>query len=269
MNQLPSVAAVYEQLAAAKRGGSVTTNLYPTPEKLQRWVEQGDLYSLTAANVLFVLRRDRDFLHLYYLANQPGDLVAALRELVSSPRETITVDIIGKPDQVAAISDMFATVGFRPHCTLHRMTKTTTGEAPAEADPEVVWADSADGEALAAMLDAMLDRFAEQIPDSDEMSEAAAAKKILVIRADKAIAGQLFFDVTGQSSILRHWVVDAAFRDRRVGARLMRRYFAECKDVRRYTLWVISDNDNAIDRYKHYGYQQDGLVDQVLMRQAV
>ena len=78
----------------------------------------------------------------------------------------------------------------------------------------------------------------------------------------------LFFEVTGQSSLLRHWVVDGAHRDRRVGSRLMRRYFADCKDVRRFTLWVISDNDNAIDRYKHYGYQQDGLIDQVLMRQA-
>ncbi len=270
MNPLASVADVYEQLAAAKRAGSVTTNFYPTPEKLQRWVDGGDLYSLTAANVLFVLRRDRDFLHLYYLANQPADLVAALRELVNSPRETMTVDVIGKRDQVAAISDMFATVGFRPHSTLHRMTRTTAGEAPAaETDAEVVWADCAEGKALAEMLEAMLDRHAEQIPDTAEMAEAAAAKKILVIHADGAIAGQLFFEVTGQSSILRHWVVDAAFRDRRVGARLMRRYFAECKDVRRFTLWVISDNDNAIDRYKHYGYQLDGLVDQVLMRQAV
>jgi ribosomal protein S18 acetylase RimI-like enzyme len=270
VNQLPSVAAVYEQMAEAKRAGSVTTNFYPTAEKLQRWIDGGDLYSLTAANVLFILRRDRDFWHLYYLASHTADLVAALRELVGSPRETMTVDVLGKQDLVQATSEMFATVGFRPHCTLHRMTKTVAGEAPAPAaDPEVVWADSADGPALAAMLEAMLDRHAEQIPDAGEMSRAAGEKKILVIRAGGAIAGQLFFEATGQSSILRHWVVDAAYRDRRVGARLMHRYFAECKDVRRFTLWVISDNDNAIDRYKHYGYQQDGLIDQVLMRQAV
>jgi len=81
-----------------------------------------------------------------------------------------------------------------------------------------------------------------------------------------ADVGLLFFEVTGQSSLLRHWLVAPAHRDQRIGARLMRRYFADCKDVRRFLLWVISDNHNAIDRYRHYGYQQDGLIDQVLIR---
>jgi hypothetical protein len=46
----------------------------------------------------------------------------------------------------------------------------------------------------------------------------------------------------------------------------MRRYFAHCNDVRRFLLWVISDNHNAIGRYHHYGYHQDGLIDQILIR---
>jgi hypothetical protein len=98
------------------------------------------------------------------------------------------------------------------------------------------------------------------------MADAAAERKVLVIRSGNAIAGQLFFEATGQSSLLRHWLVDSAHRDQRVGARLMRRYFAECTDVRRFVLWVISDNVNAIDRYRHYGYERDGLIDQVLIR---
>ncbi len=270
MKLVPSVAAVYEQMAEARRAGPLTTNFYPTPEKLQRWIEAGELFSLTAGNVLFILRRDRDFLHLHYLASQPGDLVAALRELVDSPRDTLAVDVLGKLEQVSAIAELFGTVGFRPHRTLRRMTKASTGDAPAAAaDPEVVFAQESDGTALAAMLDAALDRHAEQIPDADEMARAAAERKVLILRSGDAIAGLLFYEATGQSSLLRHWLVDGAHRDKRVGARLMRRYFAECKDVRRFTLWVISDNDNAIDRYKHYGYQQDALIDQVLMRQAV
>ena len=100
------------------------------------------------------------------------------------------------------------------------------------------------------------------------MTRAATDRKIMVIRSGATIAGLLFFEATGQSSLLRHWVVDPARRDQRVGARLIRRYFAECTDVRRFLLWVISDNDNAIDRYVHYGYQRDGLINQVLIRRA-
>lgn len=268
MKQLGSVAAVYEEMDRAKRAGSLTTNFYPTQDKLQRWTSGGELFSLTAGNVLFLLRRDRDFLHLSYLANRPADLAAALGELVANTNETFTADVLGKEQPVAEITEMFVAAGFRAHSTLHRMTLTGTSPAAVDVDSEVVFASTDDAAALAAMLEGALDRFAEQIPDADEMRRAAADRKVLVIRSGGALAGMLFFDLTGQSSLLRHWLVDEAHRGQRVGARLMRRYFAECKDVRRFVLWVISDNDNAIDRYKHYGYQRDGLIDQVLMRRA-
>lgn len=270
MRQLPDVAAVYEQIDQAKRAGSLTTNFYPTTDKLQRWTDEGALFSMTSGKVLFVLRRDRDFLHVSYLASRVTDLVPALQDLVMSASETLTVDVIGKREQVDEIAGLFAKAGFSSHRALHRMTATNIASSlsPAAEDPEVVFATGADAKALAAMLDAALDRYAEQIPDEDEMKRAADERKVIVIRAGAAIAGMLFFEATGQSSLLRHWLVDSAHRNRRIGARLMRRYFSACNDVRRFTLWVISDNDNAIDRYRHYGYQHDGLIDQVLMRRA-
>jgi GNAT superfamily N-acetyltransferase len=274
VNPLPSVAALYEQIAQAKRAGPPVTNFYPVPDKLQRWIERGELFSVTAGNVLLVLRRDRDFFHLSFVASTAAELAAALRELVASVAETVTVDVLGPRERVAEIAALFVQAGFRGHCALHRMTKTTKQTdlppPPAVPDLEVVFASRDDAAALAGMLETALDRYAEQIPDEDEMARAASERKVLVIRSGQAIgeaiAGLLFFEVTGQSSLLRHWLVDPAHRDRRIGARLMRRYFADCKDVRRFLLWVISDNHNAIDRYRHYGYREDGLIDQVLIR---
>ncbi|HEU4732091.1 MAG TPA: GNAT family N-acetyltransferase [Kofleriaceae bacterium] len=302
MTPLPSVAAIYEQLEQVRRTGPLVTNFYPVPDKLQRSIERGELFSLTAGNVVFVLRRDRDFLHLSFVASTAAELAGALRERVASLGETVTVDLLGPRERVAEIAEPFAQAGFRGHCTLHRMTRVAkqtkqtkqedAASPPPASDPEVVFASRDDAAELAGMLDAALDRHAEQIPDEDELARAASERKILVIRSGPAagkaeprgvgtpvvlpagrgaspagsIAGLLFFEVTGQSSLLRHWLVDPAHRDQRIGARLMRRYLADCKDVRRFLLWVISDNHNAIDRYRHYGYQQDGLIDQVLIR---
>jgi ribosomal protein S18 acetylase RimI-like enzyme len=274
---LPSVAAIYEQLDQARRAGPLVTNFYPVPDKLQRSIDRGELFSMTAGNVLFVLRRDRDFLHLSFAARTAAELVAALRELAARVAETVTVDVLGPRERVAEIAELFAQAGFRGHCALHRMTKVTKQTKPddmapppaaPDLDPDlgVVFANRDDAAALAGMLETALDRHAEQIPDEDELTRAASEHKILVVRSSSAIVGMLFFELTGQSSLLRHWLVDPAHRDQRVGARLMRRYFTDGKDVRRFLLWVISDNHNAIDRYRHYGYQQDGLIDQVLIR---
>lgn len=272
MNQLPSVAAIYEQMDRARRAGPLMTNFYPVPDKLQRSIERGQLFSMTTGNVLFVLRRDRDFLHLSYVASTAADLARAVGELVARLADTVTVDVLGPRERMAEIVELFGQAGFRGQCTLERMTRVTKTDRPeqapppAPADPEVVLASEGDGAALAGMLETALDRFSEQIPDADEMAKAASERKVLIIRSGPTIAGMLFSEITGQSSLLRHWLVDPAFRDQRIGARLMRRYFADCKDVRRFLLWVICDNHNAIDRYRHYGYQQDGLIDQVLIR---
>jgi hypothetical protein len=266
---LRSVADYYDQMSRARATGAQLTNFYPTPAKLQRWVDEGALFAARAGGVQFFLRRDRDFLHLSYMANRGRDLVDALRELLADANDTFAVDLLGTTDQVRELTEYFTTAGFRTHRALRRMTRISdvTTSSQETADPEVVFAEPGDAEALAEMLETALDRHAEQIPNADEMRRAAQERKVLVIRANSGFAGMLFFESTGQSSLLRHWLVDGAHRDRRVGARLMRRYFNECRMVRRFTLWVISDNENAIVRYRHYGYRDDALVDQVLMRQ--
>ncbi|MEO7734512.1 MAG: hypothetical protein ABIY55_26385, partial [Kofleriaceae bacterium] len=163
MTPLPSVAAVYAQMDQARRAGPLVTNFYPVPDKLQRSIERGELFSVTASNVLFVLRRDRDFLHLSFMAGAAAELGPALGELLARTAETVTVDLLGPRDRVAALAAPFTQAGFTAHATLERMTKVSKpGEHPPVPDAELVLADPGDAAALAAMLGGALDRHAEQ-----------------------------------------------------------------------------------------------------------
>jgi ribosomal protein S18 acetylase RimI-like enzyme len=64
-------------------------------------------------------------------------------------------------------------------------------------------------------------------------------------------------------------VVAKRFRSRRFGSILVRHYFAAQSTVRRFILWVTADNDNAVLKYRHYGYAPDGLIDHVLVNGIV
>ena len=66
------------------------------------------------------------------------------------------------------------------------------------------------------------------------------------------------------TSSIRYWVVAAGFQSRRLGASLIRHYFASQAGVRRFLLWVNAGNENAVAKYCHYGYSADGLIDHVL-----
>jgi hypothetical protein len=49
----------------------------------------------------------------------------------------------------------------------------------------------------------------------------------------------------------------------------MQHYFKTQNSVRRFTLWVNAANENAIQKYKHYGYALDGLIDCVLANKMI
>ena len=54
------------------------------------------------------------------------------------------------------------------------------------------------------------------------------------------------------------------YRDKKVGSRLLRRFFEEGKDTKRQLFWVIRTNENAIKRYKHYGFNEENMFDFVM-----
>jgi ribosomal protein S18 acetylase RimI-like enzyme len=90
-----------------------------------------------------------------------------------------------------------------------------------------------------------------------------------VVKRDGVLAGLLFFETHGLASTVRFWVVAEEFRALHVGSALMSNYFRSQDTVRRFTLWVNACNTNAIQKYRHYGYEPDGLVDHVLTNQEI
>ncbi len=102
-----------------------------------------------------------------------------------------------------------------------------------------------------------------------EIEAAIEARQILAVKCEGALAALLFFESQGFTSTIRYWVVAERFRSHRFGSALMRHYFAAQSAVRRFILWVTADNDNAVLKYRHYGYAPDGLIDHVLVNWIV
>jgi ribosomal protein S18 acetylase RimI-like enzyme len=119
------------------------------------------------------------------------------------------------------------------------------------------------------LLESAFDRYADQLPRAYEIEGAIAARQIMAIKCDGVLAALLYFETQGFTSTVRYWVVAEGFRSKRFGAALMRHYFASQAAVRRFILWVTADNENAVQKYRHYGYSPDGLVDHVLVNPMI
>ena len=81
------------------------------------------------------------------------------------------------------------------------------------------------------------------------------------------MVGFLIYELKATTLYLRYWFTHPDYRDRKVGSRLLCRFFEEGKDTKRQLLWVIRTNDNAIKRYRHYSFVEENMYDYIMQYQ--
>lgn len=238
-----------------------STNLYAHRGQVERWCAVGRLHAVTAPGAVLVLRADRDFHHVYHLARDLPTLTAALRML---PAGRYTTDLVGRGEALDPVCDAHAAASFSHRMFLRRMVRT--GSMPFSTPDQAAVAHPSDAEAVAAFLDRLLDPQAEQLPELEELRQAAREERLLLVRQGAVLAGMLMFDLNGQLAHLRFWHVDRNAQGAGVGRRLMAGFLARCATARRIVLWVVGNNDRSIAIYRHYGFEVDGLLDRIMTR---
>jgi GNAT superfamily N-acetyltransferase len=273
MQPITDSAQLFDAIQRVRQGSSgFTTTFFASREQAQAWIDRTALSYASHDHALLIFRRDRDFHHLYHVAADAKALTAALASLPSpdvaaEPGAALTADLVGREADVRALAELYRRAGFAQYTSLFRMVRLADPAAVDDyEDPQVVFAGPADAPAILAFLERLLDRFAEQTPDLDEIDQAIAKQNIIIVRRGSELGGLLFFETTGQTSILRYWFVDDRHRNEGIGARLIKTFFRLCRGGKRIMLWVIADNSDAIAKYQHYGFRAESLVDQIMIR---
>jgi ribosomal protein S18 acetylase RimI-like enzyme len=269
MTPVTSLNQVQNAVQKAKTGASAfCTNFFPLQSKLQAWIDHQELWHQTHESVEFVLRKDRNFWHLYFSARSPEALAQALNGMPELKKERVVTDLVGNEASTAELIKMFEGAGLRPYTKLLRLARASQPLSPADSTA-VVWADPAENSVILQLLEKEFDPYADQLPTAYELAAALTGRQIMAIRHDSKIAALLYFETQGFTSSIRYWVVAAEFRSYRYGSALIRHYLMTHTAVRRFLLWVAAKNENAIQKYQHYGYAPDGLVDHILVNDLI
>jgi GNAT superfamily N-acetyltransferase len=264
MTPMQTPSQVMDAVQSAKAGApAYCTNFFPVESKLRGWIDHRELFAETHNGATFFFRKDRDFLRFYFCASDPAALQRETAAWPGLKTERVVTDLVGQESVVNDLLPVLEPAGFRRYTRLQRLTRAGRPE-PAADGPPVGLAELADGPAVLGLIEGIFDPYGEQIPRLYEIEFAIAHRQILVVRLDGELAGLLFFETQGLASTVRFWAVAEQFRARKVGSALMRHYLKIHDAVRRFTLWVNAGNEDAIRKYRHYGYTPDGLIDQVL-----
>lgn len=265
-----TAAALQDAIGRIERGGpGFALSFFAPAAKIEAWIAAGSLGMLPCDGALLIHREDGGLLRVSHVAADQPALDAALGRLVAAmPERPMVADLVGRPEDVERVAVAYRRHGFLRYTQLLRMQRSGARPAATAGAAGVDLAGMDDVPALRAFMERWLDPVSEQIQGIAELRQAVAAQGVFVVRDGDGLAGILIHDTTGQSTTLRYWHVAGDRHGQGIGSRLMHAFLARCAASRRVTLWVIADNTAAIAKYHHYGFSEDGMVDDIMVRRA-
>ena len=240
------------------------TNFFPDPVKNSLWIEKGDCFTERVNNSLFIIRKSPSFWNVFFCSTNLDELGADLEFFNRLYSGTVLMyDLIGRVFQCQPLAELFKSKGCKEAASLVRMTRMIE---PMEYNPDssIRYATEEDLSLISEQLHCFFDDRTEQIPYDEELKDYIRKGHVLVCEENEIIAGFLLFELNATTLYLRYWFTHPDFRDMKVGSRLLRRFFEEGKDTKRQLLWVIRTNENAIVRYRHYGFTEENMFDYVM-----
>lgn len=265
-----SAAVLQEAMGLIDRGGAgFAISFFAPVSKIEAWIAEGSLGVLLCEDALLIHREDGELLRVSHVAADLLALDVALGKLIAAiPGRLMVADLVGRPKDVECVTGAYRRHGFMRYTQLCRMQRSGAGPVITDGVIGVDPAGMDDVPALRAFMERWLDPLSEQIQDVAELRDVVATQNVLVVRDSTGLAGFLMYDTIGQSTTLRYWHVAGDRQGQGIGSRLMHAFLTRCAASRRITLWVIADNAAAIAKYHHYGFSEDGMVDDIMVRRA-
>jgi len=246
---------------------SYLTNFYFGEDYCNMCINNKLFFVIEYEKCIFILKKDHDFYHLYFFASSKNSLEASLKELLLQYTNYIFIaDIIGMETLVSELCSFYEQNDFIKYRKLFRMSRTKNLDEQQLLDERVKTATMKNAEQIKLLFEKYFDPYSEQIPLTDEIKKWIETKNIFIIVEKNNVIGFVIFEIIGMTSYLRYWFTHPEYRDKKIGSALLRRFFHECRATKRQLFWVISSNENAIIRYKHYGFEQEQLIDQIMIR---
>lgn len=240
------------------------TNFFLDPVKHGLWIAKGDCYMECLGSTLFIVKQSPTFWNVFYCSTTHEEFGADLSAFMAEhAATTMMFDIVGRDVQCQPMVELFKSKGCQEATSLVRMIRMAE---PFEYTPDasIRKATEADIPQVSQLLHEYFNPQNEQIPYDEELLHYARQGHVLVCEEEGKMAGFLIYELNATTLYLRYWFTHPDYRDRKVGSRLLRRFFEEGKDTKRQLFWVIRTNENAIKRYRHYGFAEENMFDFVM-----
>lgn len=237
-------------------GNAKVTNYFPNPPMHSQWIDKGGLEYCKIETSTFIIHNRDSYREILFLSDKLSSVIRDLTELKKDIVLPAVVEVISKGNIHEEIT---------PTAVLKRMTRVGC-PLQRNVDSHVVSATADDINNISSIFASFFNPALERVPNKDELSNLIAHDNIKLYKSDKnVILGFVIYERQGKSLHLKYWWVSPNMRNLGIGSSLMSSFFCAGDETQRQYLWVFDDNENAIKRYRHYGFEFDGTIDAITL----
>lgn len=252
------------------RNKNLKTNLFLTEEKFIFLSDKKAKIAYQSENGFFLLIESDDFYKYYFVINNINDLDENLKFLQDiSFDKTIVCEIVGNKNYIMDLQNELLENKFYIYTSLFRMNKLRRINGNFHLEENIYQLKEDKLPALQEIYNIYFNKFAEQIPGEKELLKMVQENNIYYFSDNDEIQGFIIFENTGIVSHLRYWFVHPEYRGKKIGSKLMDLFFNKFDQVKKEIFWVIESNDNAIKRYKHFGFEKEEMYNIVLINKNI
>ncbi len=270
MAERSGIRCLPETIARLRGQGPLLTNLFLGQEALAELEGAGRLTVLDQPGVVYLLKTDPGFARLYFCSAGVGPIQRTLASIEAPGPGRLVVDLLGHQPDLERLRVAFLESGFADYKRFIRMSRAAVASLPAPwpGPPPAVLrrATPQDAAEVHRHLWENFDPRAEHLPPLAEVERATELGTVLLAERGAEIGALLWYDRLGLTTMLRYWLVLENYRRTGLGDLLLRSYLTESAECKRFLLWVEADNSPAQRHYRYYGYQPDGVSDQIMMK---
>ena len=241
------------------------TNFFWSPDKHPLWIEEGSLFYEEEKDCVLFLHLDDGFYNLFYFSTSLERALASISILDTDL--PLVLDYVCRGEIADSVSLAFKDAGFQVYRQLFRMSHAGPMDCSGSgADSCIEFGVPADIQGLQGIFRRDFDALCEQIPTPKELQAFIDHKQVLVYRDGSVLAGFLIYELNGMTWYLRYWYTSPEHRGKGVGSSLFHQALKLGEGSKRQILWVLSDNENAVKRYGHYGFTRETMNDFVMVK---
>lgn len=240
------------------------TNFFIAEALFNQLLSENKIQVFKTENACFLLTEDNGFRRIYFIVSNVQELPAYLQFLARNFQGEMSAEVAGKTQYLEDIKKAFLDNEFYQYSSMVRMSKVRSEKVSVDMDNiHVLTIDKK--EEFLGLYNKYFDKFVERIPTNDEVDTFIANKSAYYFSDNDEIQGFIVFEHHGITSHLRYWFVHPNYREKKIGSKLIQLFFNIGENVKRELFWVIESNENAIKRYRHFGFVEEDMHNLILI----